>query len=142
MMNLYSGFMNHFMLTDLATDKSVRCNLLEAGLISSFAFHPFNYYYLLGTYDKRIYLMDYKTNKPYSVLERHSGGINNLLFLNDGVYFVSAGRNDNEVLLWDSRTLERPVNSFYRNNPTNQRIGIAIDNSKNLLFCSNHVVFI
>jgi WD40 repeat protein len=136
-MDLYSGCLNYFLITDLVTDKTTKYNLPNAGLISAFAFHPTTDFYLLGTYNRTTHIMDYRSNKPEISLNRQSGGINNLLFHSSGIHFISAGRKDNEVLLWDSRQLDEPVYSFYRNNPTNQRIIVSL--ADNNLFCGNHV---
>lgn len=111
-------------------------------LVSCFDFNHNLDFYLLGTYSKNIYLVDYRTDKTFASIQRHTGGINNLIILQNNNEFLSGGRKDNEVLLWDVRNLDEPVYSFYRNNPSSQKINFTIDDNDKYLFCANYVRYI
>ena len=137
-MSLYCGFDNFYAKVDLATDHIDKFQLNE--LISCFSFNHKINYYLVGTYSKNIFIMDNKFNKPINVLKYHCGGINTLLYLNEN-NFVSGARADDEVLMWDIRNLKVPSHSFYRNNPTHQKINITSCKDR-ILFCGNHVIYI
>jgi WD40 repeat protein len=134
-MNLLCGFNNYYSKIDLVTDRVTKYSNVT-GLVSCTDFNHLTNYYILGTYSKSIYLIDHKTDKPFKVINRHIGGINSLILINDNS-FISAARKDNEVLLWDNRRLDEPVYIFYRDNPTNQKINICTKENK-LLFLSNY----
>jgi WD40 repeat protein len=134
-MNVLCGFNNYYTKIDLVSDRISKYQNVN-GLVSCFDFNYLTDYYLLGTYSRSIYLVDYKTDKPFKVINRHRGGINCLLFLNS-INFVSSARKDDEVMLWDSRKIDEPVYTFYRNNPTNQKINIC-SKDDDLLFLSNY----
>ena len=134
-MNLVCGFNSYYSKIDLVTDRISKHGPVN-GLVSCIDFNPLGDYYVLGTYNKDICLIDHKTDKPFKVISKHKGGINSLIFLNS-INFVSGGRKDNEVLLWDSRMLDEPLYTFYRDNPTNQKINICSKEDR-LLFLSNY----
>jgi WD40 repeat protein len=141
-MNIYSGNHKFFNIIDFTNDRVEKFQLKsltkagrEKGSISAFEFHRFSPYYLLGTYSKKIFIMDYKTNCPIQELNFSEGGVNNLKFFNnDNNYFLSGGRMDNSILLFDMRNLASPVFNFYRNNQTNQRTNYSISSCDRYLF--------
>ena len=114
----------------------------EKSKISCFDFHHRNKFYLIGSYSGKIYSMDYLSNKTiFSVDGKHKNGVNILKFLNrpeNSLNFLSGGRRDNEIFLWDIRNITQPLFSFYRENQTNQKLNFVVDDNDNFLFVANN----
>ena len=84
-------------------------------------------------------MVDTKTNISFDTICFHEDGINSLIFLKNGINFISGARKDNNVHLWDIRKTNKPLVTFYRNGQTNQKLDILVDKEENCLFIANVV---
>ncbi len=145
-MNLYCGLQKEFRKIDLITDKisviNLKKNFYESSYISCFDFHPKKSFYLSGSYSGKIYLIDKNSDVPwYMISNRHFRGVKSVKFLNtdnNENLFLSAGRSETELLLWDIRNMTEPAKIFYRNNMTFQNLNFMTDNEDKFLFTSNN----
>ena len=143
-LDLFGGLYKSFVKIDLISEKIQKFDLKhkktqEKSWISCFSHNYKNDFYLLGTYSKKIFLMDKANDTSFDTIEYHQGGINNLVSLSDGTCFLSGGRKDDYIYLWDLRKIEKPVNTFYRKNQSHQRIKFCLDKSEKNLISGNTV---
>jgi WD40 repeat protein len=135
---LYCGGNKLISKIDLVSDKIINIKLPEKSIYSAFDFNYQSNFYALGTYNKKLFLMDYKTDKCASYLYLENG-VNQIKFYNNNpILFITGCRKDNYIYLWDSRMLNEPIFKFYRYNETNQKLNFAIDNKDNYIFCSSN----
>jgi len=83
--------------------------------------------------------MDRTNDTPIDTINYHQGGVNNLITLSDGMRFMSGGRKDDYIYLWDLRKIETPVSTFYRKNQSHQRNKFCIDKNEKYLILGNTV---
>lgn len=146
-LDLFCGLYKSFIKIDLISEKIQKFDLKqdqkdEKSWVSCFSHNIKNDFFLLGTYTKKIFLMDRKNNTCFDTIEYHQGGINNLLILNDGMHFLSGGRKDDYINFWDMRKTDYPFQTFIRKNQTNQKIKFCIDKKEQNLICGNTVLII
>jgi WD40 repeat protein len=145
-MNLYCGGNKFANKIDLISDKKTNIKINEKSVVSCFDFNFKNNFYVAGTYSNSVFLMDYRSDKSFGYLDKfHTGGINQLKFCNINTNLLFTGaRKDNQILLWDCRKVNQPLNSFYKNNSTNQKINFTIDHEDKYLFtgCSDGTIII
>lgn len=128
-LNLYCGMNKQIVKVDLISDK-IEYNKIsgESSPISCIDITQKNNYYISGSYSGKIYLIDKKSNQPFHVIqEKHPRGVNYVKFLKSGESFITGGRKDCEILFWDCRKLNTPINNLYRKNETNQKLSICLD---------------
>jgi WD40 repeat protein len=128
-LNLYCGLNRQIIKVDLISDKIEYKKISgESSPISCIDINQKNNYYISGSYSGKIYLIDKKSNQPFHIIqEKHPRGVNYVKFLKSGENFITGGRKDSEILLWDCRKLNSPIFSFYRKNETNQKLSICLD---------------
>ena len=83
-LDLFCGLYKSFIKIDLISEKIQKFDLKqdqkdEKSWVSCFSHNIKNDFFLLGTYTKKIFLMDRKNNTCFDTIEYHQGGINNLL---------------------------------------------------------------
>lgn len=114
-------------------------NCFEKSVYSVFEFNDSINFYLVGTYSRKIFFVDNRTNISFDSLLYHENGLTSLKFLDNKINFISAARKDNSVYLWDIRYTKAPIHSFYRNGNTNQKLDLEVDGEENFLFLANNV---
>ena len=149
-LKLFCGFSKYFTIFDLVNDKQIakiepiqeENYTKDPSKISCFDFNHRNNFYLVGSYSGKIYLIDYLTNRTiFTISEKHKKGVNNLKFFNkseNSLNFISGGRFDNEIFIWDSRNLSSPVYSLFRENQTHQKLNFVIDEGDNYIYVANN----
>ncbi len=143
-LDLFGGLYKSFVKIDLISETIKKIDLHhrkneEKSWISCFSHNYKNDFYLLGTYSKKIFLMDRTNDTPIDTINYHQGGVNNLITLSDGMRFLSGGRKDDYIYLWDLRKTETPVSTFYRKNQSHQRNKFCIDKNEKYLILGNTV---
>lgn len=144
---MFSGGSKFIAKIDLIEDKIEKFQLkndkysYEKSVYSSFDFNNYSQFYIVGTYSKKILLVDYRTNISYDTLIYHENGVNSLKFLKNQINFLSGARKDNYVHLWDIRNLKVPIASFYRNGNSNQKLEFDVDKEENYIFLANMVIY-
>ncbi len=142
---MFSGGNKFITKIDLIEDKIEKFqlrndkNAYEKSVYSCFEFNNNTQFYLCGTYSKKIFLVDNKTNTPFDCLVYHENGINNMKFTKNQLNFFSGARKDNYVNYWDLRNLRVPIASFYRDGDTNQKLDFELDKEEKYLFMANRV---
>lgn len=114
-------------------------NSYEKSVYSCFAFNSNSQFYLTGTYSKKIFLVDNRTNTPFDTLVYHLNGVNSLRILQNEINFISGARKDDNVHVWDLRNLKIPTASFWRNGDCNQKLDIELDKEEKHIFLANKV---
>ncbi|XP_070585770.1 LOW QUALITY PROTEIN: telomerase Cajal body protein 1 [Erythrolamprus reginae] len=109
----------------------------QSGIISCIAFSPTQPLYACASYGKTVGLYSRAEGDPLAMLIGHHGGITHAIFSPDGVYLITGGRKDAEILCWDLRQPGEILFSVSRTAATNQRMYFDLDPSGRYLVSGN-----
>lgn len=92
--------------------------------VSSLAINPNDNTIAAGSWNTVISLFDSRSinEGPYEQMSAHKGGITQIRFLSMKNMLISGARKDNQLLMWDLRNCNEPVQRLTRIVKTNQRI--------------------
>jgi hypothetical protein len=130
--NLYSGnnFLSKIDLINGNISYISKPNNNKWNLLSCFDFNYQHSFYLIGSYSKNLYFMDYYNNKIIYE-QKHSNAINQCVFVeNNPNYYVINYRNSLYMSMFDVRAYDKEVANFFKYTAgSNQKITFTIDNN-------------
>lgn len=132
-LNLYCGgaFIKKI---DLITNKQINIQIPSKQMASCSSFHYLNSAYLIGSYDKKILLYDYNSDKCIEEYSQ-SCSVNQIEFSKrDSNYFYVGYRYSNSMKLFDIRMMNQYICEWYRDTKTSQRINFCLDEEEKYLF--------
>jgi len=94
----------------------------KLGIVSSLAYCGDTGLIAAGSYNKSIAIFHLSTGYRLYTLTGHHGGITQVKFSDDGTRLYTGARKDDQILVWDTRNMHKPVSILYRAASTNQRI--------------------
>jgi WD40 repeat protein len=112
------------------------------GRISSIAFSPEEggRMYAVGCYSGKVGIYSEASHEPFVIFDsQHVYGVSQIAFSPEGYYFISSGRKDDWVTVWDLRMTGRELYHLERPMKTHQRTRFSIQRQQSLLMVGDQV---
>jgi len=94
----------------------------KLGIVSSLAYCGNTGLIAAGSYNKTIAIFHLNAGYRLYTLTGHHGGITQVKFSDDGTRLYSGARKDDQIFVWDTRSMQKPMHILHRAVSTNQRI--------------------